>query len=115
MVMRKPERRQLRPQFAEVMKFEGWSNAQDIFNWCGKVFYVPRGAEHSMRRDNEHDRGNHHIHDDAAPFLVLETTNDGKVRVDVGNWIILGGSDGQDLGAMTQTELESFYPEVVDA
>lgn len=115
MVMRKPEKRQLRPQFAEVMRFEGWTNAQAIFDWCGKVFYVPRGAEHGLRRENEHDRGNGHIHDDAPPFLVLDTKDEGKVRVNVGDWIVLGGSEGDDLGKMTDEQLKHFYPEVLDA
>lgn len=115
MTMKKPQRRQLRPQFAEVMKFEGWSNAQEIFDWCGKTFFVARGYEHSLRRDNEFDRGNHHILEDAAPFLVLQTSDEGKVRVDIGEWVVLGGSDGQDLGKMTQKQLDLFYPETVDA
>lgn len=113
--MLKPQRRQLRPQFAEVMRFEGWQNAQAIFDWCGKVFYVGRGHEHGMRRENEFDRGNHHIREEAPPYLVLDTTDEGRVRVDVGDWVVLGGSEGTDLGKMTNEQLQKFYPEVADA
>lgn len=106
-----PKRMQLRPQFAEVFQFQGWTNAQQIFRWCKKVFYVGRGYEHELRRENEYDRGNHHILDDAPEFLALETEDEGWVRVDVGEYVVLGGSDGQDLGKMTQKELERFYVE----
>lgn len=114
-MMRKPERRQLRPQFAEVMKFEGWSNAHQIYEWIeGRVFFVPRGYEHALRRENEHDRSNHHILEDAPAFLVLDSTDEGKVRVDVGEWVVLGGSNGDDLGRMTQKDLDRLYPDVVE-
>jgi hypothetical protein len=97
-----------------MMQFEGWSNAQEIFDWCGKTFFVGTGYEHHMRRPNEHDRGNGHIHDNAAPFLVLTTSEGEKVRVDIGEWIVLGGSDGEDLGKMTQAQLEKFYVDIED-
>lgn len=114
-MMQKPERRQLRPQFAEVMKFEGWSNVREIHDWLkGRIFFVPRGYEHALRRENEFDRSNHHILEDAAPFLVLDSTDQGKVRVDVGEWIVLGGSHGDDLGKMTQKDLDRFYSSAVE-
>lgn len=109
--MNKPKRLQLKPQFAQAMQFLGWQNAQDIFNWCGKVFYVARGYEHSLRQDAEFDRGNGHILETAPPYLALNTEDEGWVRVDVGDWIVLGGSDSKDLGKMTQDELDKFYTE----
>lgn len=113
--MRKPKKMQLCPQFAEVMQFEGWTNAQEIFDWCGKVFFVGRGYEHGLRKEHEFDRGNHHILEDAPAFLALDTPDEGWIRVDVGDWIVLGGSDGQDLGKMTQAELDKFYTDVANA
>ena len=114
-MMRKPKKLQLRPQFAHAMMFEGWSNADEIFQWCRKTFFVPRGYENRLRRENEYDRSNHHILENAAPFLILQAEDEGRVRVDIGEWIVLGGSDGQDLGKMTQAELDRFYVEVEDA
>lgn len=114
-MMQKPKKMQLNPQFAEVMRFEGWTNVQAIFEWCGKVFFVGSGYEHALRKENEYGRGNHHIRDDAPAFLALDTSDEGWVRVDVGDWIVLGGSTGQDLGKMTQAELDKFYTDVPNA
>ena len=107
--MYKPVRKQLRPQFAEMIQFSGWTNAGIIFDWCGKTFFVGEGYEHRMRRENEKDRGNGHIHDYAPSFLVLEQSDGKKVRVDLGDWVVLGGNNGDDLGKMTDDEVKQFY------
>ena len=114
MPMTKPIKKQLRPQFADMMQFRGYQNAQAIFDWCGKVFFVGAGYEHNLRRENEHDHGNGHILDHSPAFLVLTESDGTKVRVDTGDWIVLGGSNGDDLSKMTTEEMNNFYVDIED-
>lgn len=80
-VMKKPEE-------VEAIQFEGWQNSQNIWEWSPNVFYVPRGYEHAFRKDNEFDRGNGHILDEADAFLVVRLGDGRLVRIDRGWWII---------------------------
>lgn len=107
--MKEPVKKQLRPQYADMMQFRGYQNAQEIFDWCGKVFFVGTGYEHHLRRSNEHDRSNGHIHEHAAAFLVLTQSDGTKVRLDTGDWVVLGGKHGDELIKMTPDEVEEFY------
>lgn len=72
---------------AEAMQFLGWRNAWDIAQWA-RVFCVPQGAENPFRTENEMDRSNGHVKDEAPPFLILQTGRGEFARVDVGDWVI---------------------------
>lgn len=76
-----------KPVDVEAIQFWGWTEALTLLDTGAPVFYVPEGAEHRMRRENEHDRGNHHILDEATAFLIVMTP-DGQERADPGNYIV---------------------------
>lgn len=54
-----------------------------------KAVFVPRGYEHHLRRENEHDHSRGDVLDDAPPYLAIDTL-EGTMRADVGDWVIRG-------------------------
>lgn len=84
--------RKYRPKVddVEAVRFGGWVNAEEVTVWGqGKIFYVPRGHEHRLRLQREHDRSNGHLLADAPHFLVVRGPG-GSLgeRADVGDWIV---------------------------
>lgn len=84
-----PKKFMKKPVEIEAFQFTDWASAIGIFNWASDVFYVPRGYDHSLRKDSEKDRGRGDVLDSAAPFLIVKTL-EGRMRADVGDWIIKG-------------------------
>lgn len=96
-----------KPEEIEAVQFDGWTNAGDIFTWAdGRVFYVFRGYDHTLRREAEYDRSNGHCLDDAVGYLVVHTLN-GQVRADAQDWIAKD-SDG-DLVVYSSKTLDDLY------
>lgn len=79
-----------KPVEVEAYQFRDWSDAIYLFNWTeGKTFYVPRGAEHVLRRANEFDRSTGNVLEHAAEFLVILTL-EGHMRADRNDFVIKG-------------------------
>lgn len=81
-----------KPIEVEAIRFNGWSNFHDIVNRVPpeyRVYFVPRGYEHSDRADHETDRSTGHIKDSAPEYLMMVV--DGfYTRVDKDMWIVKG-------------------------
>lgn len=82
-----PIKARKKPVEVEAFQFTGWNTAELLMQWASDIYFVGRGYEHSLRREHEHDRGNHHILEDAPEFLVVKTV-DGPLRVDKCDWVI---------------------------
>lgn len=80
-VMRKPE-------YVQAIRFAGWGSAEAICDELPSLFYVPRGYDHKLRRDNEYDRSNGLLLTMVDDFLVYTSSNGDKLRVNTGMWII---------------------------
>ncbi|WP_052047615.1 hypothetical protein [Rhodococcoides fascians] len=78
------------PVSIQAIQFRDWGSAILIQRWVPGCVYVPRGAEHSMRHENEHDRSNGHVYDDIAPPFIVIPTLEGDHRADERDWIIQG-------------------------
>ncbi|QKY80056.1 hypothetical protein SEA_DOGGS_56 [Gordonia phage Doggs] len=75
---------------------------------------VPRGYEHKLRRDNEFDRSNGHILDDAAAFLVVyrSDSDESPARVEARQWFVW---DDDDVEVMTRKQFDQAYDVSVEA
>jgi hypothetical protein len=81
-------------EIVTAIQFRGWQNADTIRKWAEDVFYVPRGYEHKERSQNEYDRSNAHLLEDAPEFLVIKGYG-GDQRTDIGDWVVrIEGDDG---------------------
>jgi hypothetical protein len=79
-----------KPVTVEAMEFRGYlQDAVALHALGAPVLYVPRGYEHDLRRDGEKDHSRGDVLDDAAAFLVI-TTLEGRMRADIGDYIIKG-------------------------
>lgn len=95
-----------KPVEVTAMQFNGWSNAYAIFSWAGKGFFVPTGAEHPLRSDNEKDGSTDNVIPTAPAFFVIPTSN-GNLRVNIGNWIVMDVDE--KLEWLTPEEFEEIY------
>lgn len=82
------------PVEIQAVQYGGWSSFVNCIQpWAqgsgADIYYVGTGYEHSLRKENEKDRGNGHILDNAPDFLVIFTL-EGQMRCDRGDWIIRG-------------------------
>lgn len=80
------------PKDVEAVQFQGWSNANSIFDWTDGVMFVPRGYEHPLRYPDELDE-NGRTQPNAPEFLSVKGGG-GDFRVDLNSWLVKNG-DGQ--------------------
>lgn len=88
--MNEPQKFRKLPVVIDAIQFVGWGSAIEIQRWVPGCVYVPRGAEHSMRHEHEHDRSNGHVYDDIAPPFIVIPTLEGDHRADERDWIVRG-------------------------
>lgn len=78
-----------KPVDIEACEFKDWASFLKIARWADNVYFVPEGYEHALRTENEFDRSNGHVLDNAKPFMVIRTL-EGDMRASVGDMIIKG-------------------------
>lgn len=86
----KPQRFVKKPVEVEAMQYSGWGTFAELQQFAPGVYYVPAGAEHSLRRENEADPSNGNFYEDRAPDYLVVPTLEGNMRADRGDWIIRG-------------------------
>jgi hypothetical protein len=79
-----------KPVTVEALEFCGYLSDAEILHGLGApVLYIPRGYEHDLRKDSEKDRSRGDVLDHAPAYLVI-TTLEGRMRADIGDYIIKG-------------------------